>query len=238
LLRAGNFISSFHTASFAISGQQQDLACPTGTNRDFESKSEFPELSSLVGLEPHKRQRNSHIFERAANDLYVEPPWCSERLFAVETFPGVIWDPCCGTGTIIKSARAAGLRGCATDVSSGWDFLTARVPGRGPFNVVSNPPFAIAREIIERALKLGAVKVAFLFPTARIHAAWKWLEPLPVAHQYFLTPRPSMPPVTAKVIGGGRVDFSWIVIDRRHQGAPTWGWLHRDGAHDSNGRRR
>jgi hypothetical protein len=23
--------------------------------------------------------RHSHIFERARNDLYVEPPWCSER---------------------------------------------------------------------------------------------------------------------------------------------------------------
>ena len=36
------------------------------------------------------RPRNTHIFERAANDLYIEPSWVSERLFAVETFSGVI----------------------------------------------------------------------------------------------------------------------------------------------------
>jgi hypothetical protein len=138
----------------------------------------------------------------------------------------MVWDPCCGTGTIIRSARAAGLRGCATDISTGWDFLTARVPGRGPFSIVTNPPYAIVREIIERALELGAVKIAFLFPTARVHAA-HWLQPLPLARLYLLTPQPSVPPLTAKKIGGGRPDLSWLVLDRRHQGAPTWGWLHR-----------
>jgi hypothetical protein len=84
-----------------------------------------------------------------------------------------------------------------------------------------------AQEIVEHALALGALKVAFLFPTARVHAA-HWLELLPVAHQYFLTPRPSVPPITAKKVGGGSVDFSWLVIDLRHKGPPTWGWLHRD----------
>jgi hypothetical protein len=188
------------------------------------------EIDAIVDHEMSgKRPRKSHIFERVANDLYVEPAWVSERLFAVETFPGRIWDPCCGTGTIIRSARATGLRGCATDISTGWNFLTARVPGRGPFSVVTNPSYAITREIVERALELGATKVAFLFPTRRVHAA-HWLESLPVAHQYFLTPRPSVPPITAKKVGGGSVDFSWLVIDQRHKGPPTWGWLHRDGA--------
>jgi hypothetical protein len=28
--------------------------------------------------------------------------------------------------------------------------------------------------------------------------------------------------------GGGRPDFCWLVLDRRHEGPPTWGWLHRD----------
>jgi hypothetical protein len=45
-----------------------------------------------------------------------------------------------------------------------------------------------------------------------------------------LTPRPSIPPLNAKKVGGGRVDFCWLVIDRRHEGLPTWAWLHRDGA--------
>jgi hypothetical protein len=186
------------------------------------------EQKLIAGFPTANRLRNSHIFARADHDLYVEPPWPSERLFAIETFPEPVWDPCAGTGTIVESACAAGLRYAASDISTGRDFLIEPALIPPPFSVVTNPPYAIAREIVERALELGAIKVAFLFPTARVHAA-HWLEPLPVAHQYFLTPRPSVPPITAKVIGGGRVDFSWVVIDQRHKGLRTWGWLHRDG---------
>jgi hypothetical protein len=66
-------------------------------------------------------------------------------------------------------------------------------------------------------------KLTAKFPTA------EWLgEPLPLDRLYLLTPRSSVPPVAAKKVGGGRVDFCWLVIDRRHKGPPTWGWLHRD----------
>jgi hypothetical protein len=164
----------------------------------------------------------------AHNDLYVEPPWCSARLFAVETFPGTIWDPCAGTGTIPKMARAAGQPTRASDIAEGHDFLTSSSLLVPPFSIVTNPPYRIAREIVERALELGASKIAFLFPVARVNAAWRWLESLPLARLYLLTPRPSVPPPTAKVVGGGRVDFCWLVLDRRHKGLPTWGWLHRD----------
>jgi hypothetical protein len=183
---------------------------------------------STSALEALGRPRNSHIFARVANDLYVEPPWCSERLFDVENFPEPIWDPCAGTGTIVTSACAAGLRYAASDISTGRDFLIEPALIPPPFSVVTNPPYAIAREIVERALKLGTTKVAIFFPIARVNAAWRWLESLPLTHLHLLTPRPSVPPVTAKVIGGGRVDFCWLVLNRAHVGPPTWGWLHRD----------
>jgi hypothetical protein len=34
------------------------------------------------------RPRNSHIWDREKDEHYVEPAWCSERLFQVETFVG------------------------------------------------------------------------------------------------------------------------------------------------------
>ena len=30
------------------------------------------------------RERRSHIWDRETNEHYVDPPWCSERLFQVE----------------------------------------------------------------------------------------------------------------------------------------------------------
>jgi hypothetical protein len=186
------------------------------------SKREFSELPN------NTRRRNSHIFARARNDLYVEPRWCSERLFDVENFPEPVWDPCAGTDTIVESACAAGLRCFASDISTGRDFLSEPALTSPPFSVVTNPPYGLVREIVERALDLGATKIAILFPIAQVNAAWRWLEGKPVACLYLLTPRPSIPPLNAKKAGGGRVDFCWLVLDRHHKGPPTLGWLHGD----------
>jgi hypothetical protein len=168
--------------------------------------------------------------------LYVEEPWTSERLFAVETFPGTGWDCCCSTGTIPRSALTAGLSICASDIADHgygvhpWDFLTKPALTKKPFSIITNPPYALTHEIVERALELGATKIAIFFPVARMNAAWRWLMSLPLAHMYLLTPRPSVPPRAVQNPSGGRVDFCWLILDRCHGGKPTWGWLHRDGA--------
>jgi hypothetical protein len=138
-----------------------------------------------------KRPRRSHIFDRDDHDFYVEPAWCSERLFAVEPFAGLIWDPATGSGTIPRAARAAGLSNFASDIADHGcgprqDFLIASAPAEA-FDVVTNPPFRLARAFVERALTLGARKTAVIFPTARLNAA-RWLEPLPLAKIYLLTP--------------------------------------------------
>jgi hypothetical protein len=182
-----------------------------------------------------KRPRRSHIFDRDDHDYYVEPPWCSERLFAVEPFAGLIWDPAAGSGTIPRAARAADLSTFASDVADHGcgprqDFLTAPAPAVA-FSIVTNPPFKLARAFVERALTLGAAKVAIIFPTARLNAA-RWLEPLPLTRVWLLTPRPSMPPgeviTRGEKPGGGKTDFCWLVFDRAHSGPPTMWWLHRD----------
>ena len=182
-----------------------------------------------------KRPRRSHIFDRDDDDFYVEPAWCSERLFAVEPFAGLIWDPAAGSGTIPRAARAAGLSNFASDIAdhgcgSRQDFLIVSAPAEA-FDIVTNPPFRLPRAFVERALTLGAKKTAVIFPTARLNAA-RWLEPLPLAKIYLLSPRPSMPP--GEVIargerpGGGRTDFAWLVFNRGHSGPSELRWLHRD----------
>jgi hypothetical protein len=52
----------FHTASFAISGQQRDLACPTGANGVFESKELFDGLSNRTGPPDPEFHPLAHLF--------------------------------------------------------------------------------------------------------------------------------------------------------------------------------
>jgi hypothetical protein len=99
-----------------------------------------------------------------------------------------------------------------------------------------NPPHQKNSEQIfaQRAFELGAVKVALLLQTAKLHAAWRWMRPLHLARVYLLTPRPSIPPgemtiVRGEKAKGGRHDFSWVCFDFAHQGPPTVDWLNRDG---------
>ena len=183
------------------------------------------------------RAKNAHIWERDPHDFYIEEKWCSERLFEAERFYGEVWDPACGSGRIVMSARAAGLTAFGTDiVDRGFpgtglcDFLTQT---GSVASVVTNPPFKHARRFVEHALTVMTRRSAFLLPTSWLNGSRRsrWLETTPLAKVWVLTPRPSMPP--GRLIeagmepGQGRVDFSWFVFDVNAAGPPTVGWLRR-----------
>jgi hypothetical protein len=174
--------------------------------------------------------------------FYVEPEWCSERLFEVEEFVNDVWDPACGLGRIAKAALQAKLRVVATDIiqrdsckyfkGDALDFLQA--PRSYSNNIVCNPPFHLAEEFARHALKLTCGKVAMIWSTRRLNAA-HWLADTPLARIYLLTPRPSMPPgdviLRGEKAGGGTQDFAWLVWEHSHHGGPpVIHWLHRDGS--------
>jgi hypothetical protein len=183
------------------------------------------------------RERKSHIFLRDNYDHYVEPRWCSARLFDVEQFEGSIYDPCCGFGTIVISALEHGLAAAGSDiVNRGWD--SSLTPSnflnwtRIYDNIVMNPPFDQAALFICHAVKHSTHKTAAIFPVRRLPAA-AWLQTLPLARVWLLTPRPSMPPGNyircGNKPGGGKVDFCWLIFDRTHHSKKIeMKWLHRD----------
>ena len=186
-----------------------------------------------------KSQVNAHAWEREANEHYVEPEWCSRRLFEAEHFEGQIWDPCCGFGTVISSAIAAGHNAYASDIierKKGTcdeiaDFLACTDQCAAP-NIVCNPPFNIADRFAAHALRLAATrKVAMIFPTARLNAA-HWLRGTPLLRVWLMTPRPSMPPghVIERGIkpSGGKMDFCWLIWARDHCETAELCWLRRD----------
>lgn len=181
---------------------------------------------------------NAHSFPRETHEHYVEPHWCSERLFAEEDFKPGIWDPCCGFGRIPDAAERAGLYSISTDIvdrgyrnlSTKLDFLKME-RGRAP-NIVCNPPFNIAPEFALHALALPEwKKIAMIFPTARLNAA-HWLHETPLARVWLMTPRPSMPPGHTITAGqkprGGKKDFCWLVWTPGRIGPADLRWLKRD----------
>lgn len=181
---------------------------------------------------------NAHRFARPNHDHFVEPHWCSERLFVEEKFEGPIWDPACGFGRIPDAANRAGLQSIGTDLMNrGWHRLAAtcdfiqQTETRAP-NIVCNPPFNIAGKFARHAIDLpGVMKVAMIFPTARLNAA-HWLRETPLARVWLMTPRPSMPPGHVITAGekpsGGKMDFCWLVWTKGRIGPADLRWLRRD----------
>lgn len=176
-------------------------------------------------------------------DWYVEPAWTVETLLGA----GIIgrgaeaWDPACGSGTIPRTLDAAGIRCFATDVAErGWggvhDFLGMEPPPLSHVEwIVTNPPYGVAQEFVERGLTLAdsvAVLVQSKFPySQRRHRLFTQHPP---SHLLFLSDRPSMPPGDKLAAGtveakGGKTDYLWMVWDRAHEGATVAQWLRKPG---------
>lgn len=164
-------------------------------------------------------------FTRDVEDWYSDPAWCTERL--LDRYPGLdrAHDPCCGLGTIVDVALICGIRCTGSDIvdrASGRfpiaDFLSRGTPEA---NVVTNPPFNIAADIVRHALSVvrpgGIVAVIaqakFLFSQGR-HAIFDHPS---MERVVIFSRRPSMPPgkmlaeLGESCRGGGSLDFCWCV---------------------------
>lgn len=187
------------------------------------------------------KDKQAHIFDREIHEHYVEPEWCSRRLFNVERFKGIIHDPCCGFGRIPQAAKAAGLKTTYSDIiDRGYD--PSKCKPWGNFlascdqtdNIICNPPFNIFEQFANKALQLSRRKVAMIWIVPRLNAAG-WLQDTPLARIWLLTPRPSMPP-GHMITDGGKItgdtrDFCWIVWEKSYVGPPEIRWLKRDKDH-------
>jgi hypothetical protein len=116
-------------------------------------------------------QRHSHA-ERGL-DLYETPSVAIEALLRVEQIPHRIWEPACGRGAIVNVLRAHGHEVVATDLvdygvpitAPGYysvDFLKETRAPAGTQAIVTNPPFKIAAQFVEHALRLSPLVIMLL----------------------------------------------------------------------------
>lgn len=104
----------------------------------------------------------AHGLDERGHDLYQTPEVAVTSLLALEELPATIWEPACGPGAIVAALRAAGRRVIASDLvdygladsAGGRDFLLEREAPQGCEAIVTNPPFKLAEEFVEHALRL------------------------------------------------------------------------------------
>lgn len=97
--------------------------------------------------------------ERQSEDYYASDPIAAEWLLKLEEIQGPIWEPCCGGGHLAKVFSAHGYDVTATDLvdrgygRGGVNFLDPSIT-KWDGSIITNPPFSIAQEIIDKALEI------------------------------------------------------------------------------------
>lgn len=122
-------------------------------------------------------------------DYFPTPPWATRAL--VEALAGslsahhTVWEPAAGGGHMAEVLRETNevFASDVHDYGVGYDVGSfvgvgpdvARAPWRaGPDWVVTNPPFNLAVEFVERALAVARIGVAVLVRTAFLEGGARW----------------------------------------------------------------
>ena len=105
-----------------------------------------------------------------ANDAYDTPPEAVRALLRAAVLPRHIWEPACGSGSIVTVLREAGHDVIATNLENagcpdsrfGVDFLMELRPPIGCECIVTNPPYKLADQFVRHALSLVPLVVMLL----------------------------------------------------------------------------
>ncbi len=171
---------------------------------------------------------------REKTDFYPTPPAFTAALLDREHFHHHIWEPACGRGDISKVAENFGYSVFNSDIEPrmegglGWNFFESTINTPDGVDIITNPPFSVAREFMIRMCQLCYRKAAVVMPlqaltgTYRVQELWKPYPPSKV----YINPK-------FMLIEGcdGREDVKsqfmhiWVVYDRKHRGPTQLHWI-------------
>jgi hypothetical protein len=163
----------------------------------------------------------------AGADFYPTPAWGTEALCHYEKFDGPILEPCCGDGAMARVLTQHGYFVIPTDkYCRGYgyqrDFFDVK---QRCANIVTNPPFGIAEQIVHHALNLATRKVAIFGRTAFLESVRRYesiYKDIPPSRVLIFTRRISLYADGEKgSMGGGTTSFAWFIWDVADIGKPT-----------------
>lgn len=168
---------------------------------------------------------------RPENDFYPTPPEATLALLSKENFDGIIWEPACGDGAISKVLEAEGHTVISSDlINRGYgeaphDFLLSE---KQADHIITNPPFTLAQEFVEKALQCTTGKVVMLCKLVFLEGQKRkaFFEKTPLARVHVFSKRVQFYREGEKgKLGTSMMAFAWFVWEHGHEGPPTISWL-------------
>lgn len=170
--------------------------------------------------------------KRAKGDFYPTPPHATEALLSVEKFEGTILEPACGQGHISKVLKNNGYAVTSRDLleygygEQGHDFLFFQQANSFD-NVITNPPYSMAKEFVEAALNVSRNKVAMLLKLSFLEGVTRqqFFKETPFKKIYVFSRRISLTRLGEPMVNKGMITFAWFIWDKQHKGEPTIDWI-------------
>lgn len=174
-------------------------------------------------------------YKRQDHDNYATPAWVTHALLPhIPERIKTVWEPAAGEGAMANVLRDHGLVTIPTDIRPGngmptapqsVDFLDESAVFHAP-GIITNPPFHLAQQFIERALELTHRQGGFVAMLLRAdfdHAKRRKhiFAEGPFAKRLVLTRRIVwfVDPLTGKPKASPSVNHAWFIWDHAHYGA-------------------
>lgn len=182
--------------------------------------------------------------ERVCNDFYATPPSAVKAILNKITLEGSILEPAAGQGHISKVLKEyyPNSEIISIDliqrenkfdipIQGGVDFLTYKFDRKFD-NIITNPPFNLSQEFIEKALDLSNSKV-IMFAKIQLLEGNKRREMFdnsPLKYIYVFTKRVNPMRNGEELDEKGkpwasRMCFAWFIWEHGYQGKPVIRWL-------------
>ena len=171
--------------------------------------------------------------QRKKSDFYETPYSMTEQLLEVENFEGLILEPACGDGAIstILIEKYSNDYVTSIDINQGFDFLNNGDIVTGSFhNIITNPPFSLAHEFIQKAKSIYTDKIAFLLPLSYLHGQKRFedkiFSELKCIHIFTRYPMLGEPLREDGKYHTGMVAYAWYIWKKEWEREPVIRWIN------------
>ncbi len=173
--------------------------------------------------------------KRAELDFYPTPIYATAELLKKEKFKGSIWECACGNGAMSNVLKEHGYSVYSSDITDrgygenrNLDFLSGT--NIKADNIITNPPFKLAKEFVEKALTIAKYKVAIIQRLAFLESKSRYelFKKSPLKTVYVFSKRLGMYANGIQKESINMLAFAWFVWDKEYSGKPYLDWIYND----------
>ena len=178
---------------------------------------------------------NHTVLDRQEHDFYATEPRAIELLLKEQKFSDNVWECACGQGHLSEVLKNNGYNVYSTDlIDRGYgdgvvDFLATH--GQFDGDIITNPPYVIAQEFIEHALKVVTEgrKVVMFLRLAFLEGKGRksFFQTSPLKYVYVASGRLSCArDGDFDKWHASAIAMAWFIWEKGYKGEPTIRWFN------------